>query len=146
MTNFTKQKPPLWFWIVSFFALLWNALGVSEYLHQAYKTDYFYSKFPDPKVLEIVLNTPIWVMAGFATAVIFGALGCVMLILRKKWAQPFFIISLIGILTQMFYNIFLSRSIEIYGLSAIIFPIFVVVLGMALLFLSRAAIRKHWIN
>jgi hypothetical protein len=146
MTNLTKQKPPLWFWIVSGFALIWNALGVNQYLHQAYKTDYFKSLYPDPKIMDIVLNTPSWVMAAYATAVIFGALGSLLLLLRKKWAHLFLFISLLGIMTQMVHTLFMSGALEIYGPGAIIMPVFVLIVGISLLLLSRTAVSKLWIN
>ena len=98
MTNITKQKPPLWFWIVSGFALIWNSYCVNEYIHQAYNTDYFKSSYSDPKILEIAINVPVWHTAAYAIAVFCGTLGVIMLLFRKKWAQFFLLVSLLGLI------------------------------------------------
>ena len=33
-----RTSPPTWFWIVAVIALIWNGLGVMNYLNQAYMT------------------------------------------------------------------------------------------------------------
>ncbi len=38
MTTSTRARPPIWFWIVSILALLWNLLGVMAYLAQVNMT------------------------------------------------------------------------------------------------------------
>lgn len=147
MTNLTRQKPALWFWVVSVFALLWNAIGVNQYMHQAYKTDYFYKSYKkNPEIVTIIENSPPWVTAAFATAVIFGVLGCLMLLLRKKWAYVFFFVSLLGLIIQVSYNMFMTDAIKILGNGAVIMPAFLLITGFALLLLSKTAIKKQWIN
>ena len=37
----STTKPSKAFWIISGVALLWNAMGVNQYLQQAYMTDAF---------------------------------------------------------------------------------------------------------
>lgn len=36
MNHSTRTKPPIWFWIISVIALIWNLMGVMAYLGQAY--------------------------------------------------------------------------------------------------------------
>ena len=63
MTEKSITKPPIWFWIVSVIALLWNGSGVYMYLIQAYDTESFRAMYPDPEMLEMASNTPAWVTA-----------------------------------------------------------------------------------
>lgn len=144
MTN--TNKPSVLFWIIGVVALLWNAMGVNAYIQQAYKTDAFKAMYADKEVLEMVLNTPAWVMAAFAIAVFGGVLGCIFLLLRKKIATPIFLLSLIGIIVQMFYNLFISKALEVYGPGAVIMPIMVLALGLFLYFYSKKAIQKGWLS
>ena len=146
MGNSATQKPSVLFWIIAAIAVIWNAMGVNQYLQQAYQTDAFKAMYPDENVLEMVLNTPSWVMAAFAIAVFFGFLASVLLILRKKWATPLYLISLIAIIVQMIHNVFLSDSIEVLGAIAIIMPIMILVLGVFLYFYSKNATAKGWIS
>ena len=145
MTN-SSIKPPVWFWIISVFALLWNAMGVNKYLQQAYRTDDFKAIYNTPELLEIVDNSPAWVTAAFAIAVFAGVLGCIALLLRKSWAKSLFILSLIGIVVQMTYNLFISKAIEVEGYGAIIIAIVVMLFGLFLLWFSKKSIAKGWIS
>ncbi|MGG8496754.1 hypothetical protein ACQY1Q_10075 [Tenacibaculum sp. TC6] len=143
MTN--SSKPSTFFWIFGVIALLWNAMGVNAYLQQAYKTDAFKAMYTEEQ-LEMVTNTPSWVMAAFALAVFGGFIGCILLLLRKKIALPIFLVSLVGIIIQMIYNLFISKSIEVYGPGAIIMPIMVLIIGFLLYFFTKKSISKGWLS
>ncbi|TYB76722.1 hypothetical protein ES676_05100 [Bizionia saleffrena] len=145
MSKIVKQKLPIWYWIIAAFALLWNALGIYKYLQHAYQTEAFKALYPDLETLTMVINTPDWVMAAFATAVFFGFLGSVALLLRTKWAKPLLLISLIGITIQLTYNLFISNALEVYGPGAIIMPMMVLVFGFVIFYLAKKAESKGWI-
>ena len=145
MTN-SSIKPPVWFWVIGVVALLWNLMGVNMYLQQAYQTDSFKDMYEDtPELLEMVNSAPAWATAAFAIAVFAGALGCISLLLRKRWAKNLFLLSLIGIVVQMIHNLFISRAMDVYGLRAALMPIFLIVVGLFLLWYSKKAITKGWI-
>ena len=145
MTN-SSTKPPVWFWVIGVIALLWNLMGVNAYLQQAYQTDSFKAMYNTPELLEMVNNTPAWAIAAFAIAVFAGALGCISLLLRKSWAKPLFLLSLIGIVVQMIYNLFISKAMEVYGPGAALMPILVIVVGLFLVWYSKKAFTKGWIS
>jgi hypothetical protein len=144
MNTISKTKPPVWFWIISVIALLWNAMGVNAYIQQAYKTDSFKAMYTEEQ-LDMIANTPAWATAAFAVAVFGGILGSLGLLLRKKWAKSLFILSLLGIIVQMTYNLFISKAMEVYGPGAVIMPILVLFVGVFLLWYSKKAIAKKWL-
>ena len=146
MTTESTNKPPIWFWIVSAIALLWNSAGVYMYLQQAYNTEAHQAMYNTPELLEMVNNTPSWAIAAFAFAVFGGALGCIALLLRKKWAKPIFMLSLIGIIVQMIYNVFISGAMEVYGPGAIAMPIMTLLIGIFLVWFSKNGIAKGWLS
>lgn len=43
----TTQKPPVWFWIISVLALVWNAMGIMAYLGRAFATDEMIAALPE---------------------------------------------------------------------------------------------------
>ena len=145
-SNDQAGKPPIWFWIVGVITLLWNGMGVKAYLDQAYNTEAHKAMYNTPELLEMVANTPAWATAAFAVAVFGGVLGCIALLLRKKWARPIFLLSLIGIIVQMIYNLFMSGAMEVYGPGAVIMPIMVLIIGIFLIWLSKKGIAKGWLS
>lgn len=138
MSN-SKVKPPIWFWIVSVIALLWNAMGVDQYLGQAYKTERWLSTMSEEQ-LEIVSYFPVWLTAAFAIAVFAGALGSIGLLIRKKWAYPLFVVSLLAVILQMGYVLSQGHSNDIaMTISIIVFAVFLV-------WFSKKAVSKKWIS
>lgn len=103
-----ENKPPIWFWIVSIVALLWNLMGIANYLMQAYMTDEMKAALPQEQQ-EQLANLPSWYIAAFAIAVFAGALGCIALLMRRKWASIVLIVSLIGVVLQMSYITFVLK-------------------------------------
>ena len=141
----STTKPSKAFWIISGIALLWNAMGVNQYLQQAYMTDAFKAMYTEEQ-LAIITSAPSWVIAVFAIAVFGGLLGSLALLLRKKIAIVLFIVSLIGIIAQMYHNLFVIDSVAIYGPGAAIMPIMVIAFALFLLWFSKFSDKKNWLS
>ncbi len=144
MTN-GSVKPPTWFWVVSVIALIWNLMGVGAYLAQAYTPDDIIAQM-EQAMQDLVNSTPAWVTAAFAIAVWAGALGSLLLLLRKRLAHIVLILSFIGIVVQMFYNVFISNSIEVYGPGGLIMPIMTFLIGIGLIFFAKKGISAGWLK
>lgn len=145
MTNLSNTKPPVWFWIIAVVSLIWNGMGVMQYLGQAYNTESFRSQYTAEQ-LEIISNTPSWAIAAFAVAVFAGLLASVLLLLKKKFAYSLFLLSLLGIIIQMYHNLFVVNSVDIYGPSAAIMSGMILVFGILLLLFSKYSIKKGWLR
>jgi len=145
MTTKSTTKPPIWFWIVSAIALLWNAMGVNAYIQQAYHTETHRSQY-NAEQLEMIANQPSWYTTVFALAVFGGLLGCFALLFRKKWAKPLFFISLIGVIGQMYYNLIVIKAHEMFGSFETIMTIMIPLIAILLLFLSRKGSIKGWLK
>ncbi len=145
MINSTRVRPPIWFWIVSVLALLWNLLGVMAYLAQVNMTDEALAALPEAE-RTLYENQPMWATMAFAIAVWGGALGSLALLLRKRWARAVLLISLIGIIVQMTHSFFLSNNFEVYGPDKIIMPIMIIVVGVLLVLFARMAINRNWFS
>lgn len=144
MINETN-KPTKVFWAVGAVALLWNLMGVAEYLIQAYMTDEAMAAMSDAE-RALYESVPAWVTAAFATAVFGGTIACILLLLRRKSATIVYIISLIGILAQMVYNIGMSKAAEVYGPGGMVMPIMVILIGIFLVWYSKNSYQKGWIS
>ena len=116
-------------------ALLWNILGVFAFIMQLLLTPEMVSKLPQEQ--QLAYNSqPLWATLAFAIAVFGGALGCVLLLFKKSLARLTLIISLAAILAQQYYNFMIINSINLFGISAILMPIAVTIIAIALVYLS----------
>lgn len=144
MINSTN-KPSMSFWIISVIALVWNLIGVMAYMAQAYMTDESIAALPEAEKV-MYENVPAWATAAFAIGVFGGAIGCILLLLRKKLATSLFIISLLGVLVQMVYNFMISKAAEVYGPGGMIMPVMVILIGFFLVWYSKKSITKGWLS
>ncbi|REH47560.1 hypothetical protein C7448_106181 [Tenacibaculum gallaicum] len=140
-----SNKPTTLFWVIGVAALVWNGLGVMSYIGQAYMTDEVKAALPEAE-RALYENVPTWVTAAFAIAVFAGLLGSAFLLMRKKLARPMFLLSLIAIIAQMSYNLFMSKAAEVYRPGSIVMPIMVIIIGVLLLMYSKKTIAKGWLS
>lgn len=137
-------KPTSAFWIISVVALLWNIMGVAAYLGQAYMTDEVLKSLSEGEQ-AYYNNVPAWVTGAFAIAVFAGIFGCVGLLIRKKWAVILFVISIIAVIAQSTYNLYIQKYMEV-PLQHMIWSLVVILIAIFLVWFSRNAAKKGWIS
>ncbi len=129
------------FWIIGVVALIWNVMGVINFIVQM-----------NPDVLTayreseraIVEGRPVWATGGFAIAVFGGVLGCLLLLLRKSAAYYLFIASLLGVIVTMTHT--LGVGID-FGLGEILGIILMpLVVAAFLIWYSKQARSKGWFS
>lgn len=138
MSNSTN-KPPIWFWIVSVIALIWNGMGVNAYLQQAYNTESYRAMYTAEQ-LEIESNLPAWVTAAFAIAVFAGALAAIGLILRKSWSVKLWLLSLIAVIVQMGYTLINGYA------SSIVMTIMIIAFAFIFVWFARKSEANGWLS
>ena len=131
--------------MISGIALAWNLVGVILYVMQVTMTDEALAAM-DPSERALIEATPSWLTAVYALAVNAGALGCLLLILRKVWSVPVLIVSLFCIVVQMRYSTFLTDAMEVYGGAIAAQSAFITAIGLFLVWYSRGAKAKGWIS
>ncbi len=136
-------KPTSAFWIISVLALLWNIMCVTAYLGQAYMTDEVLKALSEGEQ-AYYNNVPAWVTGAFAIAVFAGVFGCVGLLIRKKWAVILFVISIIAVIAQSTYNLYIQKFMEV-PLQHMIWSLVVILIAIFLVWFSRNAAKKNWL-
>ncbi len=132
------------FWLISVFGLLWNVGGVINYLMQTNLE--FVSTLPETH-RAIIEGRPIWATGGFAIGVFGGAIGCLLLLLRKSIAFYVFIISLLGIIITMVHTINVASSEISFSIGEIVVMILLpIIVAVILIWYTKLVIRKSWIN
>jgi hypothetical protein len=142
----TSTKPSAAFWIISVLALMWNLMGVMMYIMQVTMSPETLQALPEAEQ-QLYTNIPMWATAAFAIAVWGSTLGCILLLLRKKLANPVFTIAYFAIMVQMVHSLFISKSIEVYGPGqAASMPIMIILIGGFLIWYSRRATAMGWLK
>lgn len=128
------------FWLIGVVAFIWNGLGVVNYFVQM-----------DPDALAgyreseraIITGRPAWATAGFALAVVGGALGSLLLLPRRSLALYLFLASLLGVLVAVLHS--LGSGVE-FGLGEsigiILMPIAV---SVSLIWYALRARDQGWL-
>lgn len=142
MATVTSKSPPLWFWIAAALALLWNAWGVAIFLQTiGLFGDPLASLSPSERAA--MLAVPRWTIGIFALGTFSGLIGSAGLLLRKNWAQPVLILSLIALLVLEGWVVFLSGNVAEFGLAV---PVMVSVAAILIASLAIYARRRGWLR
>ena len=84
--------------------------------------------------------------AAYAIAVFSGAIGSLGLVLLKKWARPVLIVSLVAIVVQQIWVIFMSDAAAVHGPAAMALPLTIVVVGALLVWLAGMGEKRGWLR
>ena len=132
--------------IISGLFLIWNLFGLAIYcLGMFFLTtkEALMDAGLNEAQAELTLSTPTWVNVAFGVAVIFGVLGGVTLVAKRKLAIPLLAISLVGVLAQNAYTYLLSDTIEVMGVG--LSPLVIIVSVAAVPFALFSA-KKGWLK
>jgi uncharacterized membrane protein (DUF2068 family) len=125
---------PAWLRIVAALALFWNLFGVWAYLATV-------GVIPAAS-MDDMAPMPGWVTGAFAISVFAGALGCLGLLLLKRWAAWLLIVSLLAVLAQDVWAFFLRQGDD--GNAAL--PIAVTAIAVLLAWLASHAVKRGWLR
>lgn len=138
------MKAPAWFRIVAVVALLWNLLGCLAFFADLRISPEDLARMPEAQQ-ALYAARPGWAVMATGTAVFGGVLGCIGLLLGKRWALPVFVISLLGILVQDFGLFVLADAATLAGPVAVVMQGIVLVVGVGLVLLGRKGIARGWL-
>lgn len=137
------NKIPTWFKATVIVLLIWNLMGVLNFVVQLNMTEADILALPENQQIFYAEFTILSKIA-FAMGVFGGTLGCIALLAKKKVAMKLFWISFIGIIIQMNHNLGLANGGEmqnyILGMSGLL-----IVLTLLSIYLTKKAINKAWI-
>ena len=142
-----STKVPMSFWVIAGVALVWNLIGFLAYYLQVTATPEMLAEMYDSEAqIAFMAGIPAWATGAQAIAVTFGVLGCALLLARKRMAKPLFIVSLAGILVQNAYGFILGNGLDAFGASALVLPVLVIIVAIALVIFSARAVDKGWLT
>lgn len=135
---------PKWYLPAAIAALVWNLLGCAAYLADVSVTPEDIAKMPDVQQTLYAARTW-WAVSATAIAVWGGAAGSLGLILRKRWAMPLLIASLIGLVVQDVALFLLSGVGTRVGAGVMGLQGMVLLVAVVLVFFAGSARARGWI-
>lgn len=132
MESIDSARPPVWLRIVAAVALLWNFGGVWSYMmHVGLVAS-------PPDMPQAVM--PALVTSAYAVGVFGSVVGCIGLLLARRWAFPVLLVSLICLIID--WGWVLTNTAEAS------MPLGIAILAIALLLvqLARHAAGKNWLK
>jgi len=129
-------KTPWHLWVVGVVAVLWNGFGCFDYtMTQTQGDAWLHSMKMTEAQIAYFHAMPAWTHAAWAIGVWGGALGGLLLLLRRKWATPVFVLSFLGWLAGAIYAFGLSDGLQAMGT---MWPMQIVIGAACLFFIGYA--------
>ena len=129
------------FWAVTIFMLIWNVMGCINFFIQM-----------NPEMVAsyreneqaIIAGRPLWATIAFAIAVFGGALGCILLVLKKYAAFYLFVFSLLGVVVTTVHTLGIGVNFGVGDiLGIILMPLLV---AAFLIWYTKYVANKGWVT
>lgn len=140
-----RTTPPKWFTAVVVLAIVWNAMGIVNFLLQITLSPEALASYPKAEQ-ELMNNAPLWSLVAFALGVFGGTLGSVGLLLKKAWSAAVLLVSLVAVSLQMGYWVFFTQAVAVYGPSTYGMPAVVVTVALLLVRLARKGTQQGYLH
>ena len=109
-------RTPWHLWVVGVLALLWNSFGCVDYFMTQTRMDEWFAQMGMTAAqVDYFKAMPMWTHGAWAIGVWGGALGAILLLLRRKLALPVFLASFLGWLAGAIYAFALSDGMQAMG-------------------------------
>lgn len=137
---------PAWFMPAAIAALLWNLFGVAMFtLHYTMSPEALAALPAEQQSLFAAM--PDWTWVAYAVAVIAGALGSLLLVLRRRAATWLLLASLLAVAAQFAWQAFLSEAVALLGVvPALGLPVFILVAAALVYAVARHAAARGWLR
>lgn len=135
---------PKWYMPTAVAALIWNLMGCAAYLLDVTMSPEAIAAMSEAQQ-ALYASRPGWAVAATAVAVWGGAAGCTGLVLKKRWATPVLVLSLLGIIVQDIGLFVVTEAASLAGTSAVVLQGFVLLVGIGLVVMARKAGAEGWL-
>jgi len=131
------------FWTIGAVTLIWNVMGVINFMMQMNADMVATMPETHRAIIEV---RPAWATGAFAIAVFGGALGCLLLLLRKTAAYYLFIASLLGVIVTMTPHLDMIGSTVNDPFEIVTMIVMPLMVAVFLIWYTKQAMYKGWIS
>ncbi|QIK96613.1 hypothetical protein G7076_09350 [Sphingomonas sp. HDW15A] len=142
MDEDNRAGAPRWFTLAALGALAWELIGCAMYLMQV---------SVDPAALpadqrQMWDATPVWMTGAYALAVWIGLVAAILLLMRRKLAEPLLLVSLIAVVVQFSGLLTVPALRNLVGSDMLFLPFLIVVVCGVIWHFARRARRSGWLH
>lgn len=137
-----KPGVPAWYWAVAIAALLFEAAGAFLFAN---------SLNLDPATLPLDQRaiydaTPQWMTAAWAIAIGAGLFGAIGLLMRKRFAEPLLLLSLVAVAIQFSGLFVVDQLRELTPEDHLLVPVVILILAYGIWQTAKIARRRGWLQ
>lgn len=137
-----EQPAPRWFTLAALVALAWEIFGCATYLITVQV---------DPAALPIDqravrIAEPGWMVAAYAVAVWVGLVGAILLVMRRRLAEKFLLLSLVAVLVQFSALLLVPELRNLTTSDALFLPFVIIVVCYSIWHFALSARRSEWLH
>ena len=141
-TKVTGQPAPRWFTAAAIAVLLWEIFGCAMYLMQV---------SVDPATLPVDQRAmwdaaPTWMTVAYAIAVWVGLAGAILLLLRRRLAEPLLLLSLVAVIVQFSALVLVPELRNLTTSDALFLPVVILAACTLIYQFARTARRAGWLR
>lgn len=140
-----KSTLPKWFFPMCIFGLLWNVMGIFNFISQMTITPAYLAQLPSAEQ-ALLESIPMASDVAFAIGVFGGTFGCIGLLLCKRWSAYLLLSSLVAVMLQMGYWLFFTEAVLVYGSNTYILPMLVILIAFLLFRISSKGVQKGYLT
>lgn len=140
--SYAPQPIARWFMPAAIASLLFMLLGCVMYLLHV-SADPAAMPADQRAAYEAV---PAWAMAGFAVATWGGALGTLLLVMKRRFAEKLLLISLIGVIVWLAAFFVDPRLRDAVSTNDLVVPIIVTLLTWTIFWFARHSRQRGWLK
>lgn len=140
--RYTPRPIARWFWLAAGASLLFMAVGCVGYLMDV---------TTDPRTLPLdqralVEARPVWQVAAYAIAVWVGLVGTLLLLLRRKLAEPLLLVSLIAAVVTFLPYAIVPGVRDLITTNDIAAAVIVILLTGTIYSFARHSRQRGWLT
>ena len=143
-----NTAPPFSFWAISIALLLWGLGGASIYVAYFIETPEEFARTAETAghreaYAEYVANIPFWAIAVGIVAALTRLFGAIALLLRRAWALPLYVVSLVFFLLALFRAFVLADVASVMSAGHIAIEVVFVALSVFAIWFARTNKSKR---
>lgn len=139
------SNAPKWLSPVAIVGLLWNLLGCYAWVSDMRLTPEQVAAM-GAEMQALYAARPMWAVSATGVAVLGGVVGCIGLLMRKRWARTLLWLSLVGVIAQDFGLFVLVDGATLAGPVAVAMQGVVLVVAIALAVIAHRGVRAGWLR
>lgn len=141
----TSGSPPRWFTFAAIAAVLFELVGCYFYVIEVTMSAQDIAVLPRDQAAMLAAR-PSWYYGSFGVAVWVGLVGAILLLLRRRLAEPLLLVSLVAAIVQFSSALIDPEMREVTPSDALFLPVVIIAIAYGIWMLARRGRKQGWLR